>query len=134
MYLLTTFTCSHLASCAHEQHEQKPHGQQWVWPIGAANINALLRRSWAVPKDSKHTEATFLSISTDLLCLRVAQMPRCPDLAIFVVTTDDRQQTKPIAFFLVHARGVKINLRHRLAHWRYNQNEKITVNYQVSGA
>ena len=29
----------------------------------------------------------------DLLCLRVAQMLISPDLAIFVVTTDDRQTT-----------------------------------------
>ena len=42
-------------------------------------------------------------------------MPRSPDLAIFVLTTDDRQtdrqtddrrQTKPITLPLAHARGV----------------------------
>ena len=35
-------------------------------------------------------------------------MPRSPDLAIFMLTTDnDRQrQTKPIALPLAHARGV----------------------------
>ena len=104
MYLWTTFTCLHLASCA---HEQKAHGQQWVRLIGVANINALFATLVAVPKDSKLTEATFSPISTDLLCLRVAQMPRSLDLAIFVVTTDDRRQTKPTALPLAHARGVK---------------------------
>ena len=37
-------------------------------------------------------------------------MPRSPDLAIFVLTTDrqttDRRQTKPITLPLAHARGV----------------------------
>ena len=33
-------------------------------------------------------------------------MPRSPDLAIFVLTTDDRRQIKPITLPLVHARGV----------------------------
>jgi hypothetical protein len=37
---------------------------------------------------SKHNEAGFSTILIDLLCLRVAQMPRSPDLAIFVLTTD----------------------------------------------
>ena len=39
----------------------------------------------------RHNEASFLTISTDMLYLRVAQTPRSPDLAIFVLTTDDRQ-------------------------------------------
>jgi hypothetical protein len=41
------------------------------------------------------------------LYLRVAQMPRCSDLAIFVLI--DKQtngQTEPIALPLAHARGV----------------------------
>ena len=33
-------------------------------------------------------QASFSLISTYSLCLRVAQMPRCQDLAILVVTTD----------------------------------------------
>ena len=37
----------------------------------------------------KHTEASFLPNLIDLLCLRVTQVPRFPDLAIFVLTTDD---------------------------------------------
>jgi hypothetical protein len=52
-----------------------------VWPTK--------HRVWdapqALPNDSKHNEAGF---STDSLCLRVAQMPRSRDLAIFVLTTD----------------------------------------------
>ena len=44
-------------------------------------------------------------IPMDSLCLRVTQMPRSSDLAIFALTTDDRQ-TKPIALPLaVHARA-----------------------------
>ena len=71
--------------------------------------------SWTLPNDSKHNEASFSTISTDKLYLRVAQMPRSPDLAIFVLTTQtddrqttDRRQTKPITLPLAHARGVII--------------------------
>jgi hypothetical protein len=46
---------------------------------------------WALPSDLKHNEPCFLIISTDLLCLQVAQVPRSRDLSIFVRTTDDRQ-------------------------------------------
>ncbi len=45
-----------------------------------------LRCSWALPNDSKHNEASFSTTSTGLLYLRVAQMSRCSDLAIFVLT------------------------------------------------
>jgi hypothetical protein len=44
---------------------------------------------WALPNDSKHNEASFSTISTDLLCVQMALMPRSPDLAIFMLT--DRQ-------------------------------------------
>ena len=44
--------------------------------------------SWTVSIDLKHTEASFSPSSVDSLCLRVARMPRSPDLAIFVPTTD----------------------------------------------
>ena len=37
----------------------------------------------------------FSTISTGKLYLRFAQMPRSPGLVIFVLTTDDRRQTKP---------------------------------------
>ena len=67
-----------------------------------------LRRSRALPNDSKHNEASFSTISTDMLHLRVAQTPRSPDLAIFC---DDRWQTKPITLSLAHARGVKTDIK-----------------------
>ena len=35
----------------------------------------------------QHNEASFSTILMDLLCLQVAQMPRSPDLAIFVQRT-----------------------------------------------
>ena len=38
--------------------------------------------------------ASFSLILTDWLCLQVAQMPRSRDLAIFVVTTADRQTNR----------------------------------------
>ena len=54
--------------------------------IGVANKMQYLQRSWA---DSKHTEVSFSATLTDTLYLRVTQMPRSPDLAIFVLTTDN---------------------------------------------
>ena len=61
---------------------------------------------------SKHTQAIFSLISTDWLCLQVAQMSRCRDLAIFVVTTtiDTDRQTE--YFTPVHVRGVIIIVGH----------------------
>jgi hypothetical protein len=75
--------------------------------IGVANKTSYLGRSWALPNNSRHNEAGISTISTDSLRLRVAQMPRSPDLAIFVLTTD-RQTPKPIALPLLRmrARGV----------------------------
>ena len=46
--------------------------------------------------DSKHIQAIVSLIPTDWLRLRVAQVPRCQDLVIFVMTTDG-QTDKPIA-------------------------------------
>jgi hypothetical protein len=58
--------------------------------IGVANKKQQqqqgLWRSWAY---SKHNETSFSKVSTDSLCLWVAQMPKSRDLTIFVVT--DRQ-------------------------------------------
>ena len=66
--------------------------------IGVANKTQYLQCSWALPNDSKHTEASFLAILTDTytlyMYLRVAQMPRSPDLAIFVLTTDNDRQNR----------------------------------------
>jgi hypothetical protein len=59
----------------------------------------------ALPNNLKHNEASFTTISTDSLRLRVAQTPRSQGLAIFVLTTD-RQTDKPIALTLAaHARA-----------------------------
>ena len=56
-----------------------------------------LRCLWTLPNDSKHNEASFSTISTDILYLRVAQMPRSPDPAIFVLTTDTTDHFTPCA-------------------------------------
>ena len=57
----------------------------------------------SLPNDSKHNEASFSTISTDMLHLQVAQMPRSPYLAIFVLTTTIAI-TLPIAH-AQHAQG-----------------------------
>jgi hypothetical protein len=69
-------------------HEQKHMG---VRLIGVANKTPYLWRLWALPNDLKHSGAGFSTTSIDLLCLRVAQMPRSRHLAIFVLTTVNRQ-------------------------------------------
>ena len=56
-----------------------------VESIGVANKNAVFAILVALPNNLKHNEASFSTISTDMLCLRVAQMPRSLDLAIFVL-------------------------------------------------
>jgi hypothetical protein len=53
--------------------------------------------------DLKHTEASFSPSSIDSLYLRVAEMPRCRNLAIFVRTTDDRR-TNQLLYPLLHMR------------------------------
>jgi hypothetical protein len=75
-----------MINCA---YEQIAHGLQWIVSIGVTNKRQRFQHSWALPNDLKHTEASFSMILTDLLCLQVAQMPRSPDLVIFVLT--DRQ-------------------------------------------
>ena len=65
--------------------------------IGVANKTQYLQRSWALPNDSKHTEVSFSATLTDTLYLRVTQMPRSPDLAIFVLTTDKTDYITPCA-------------------------------------
>ena len=56
--------------------------------------------------DSKHSEASFSSYSTDLPCLRVAKVPRSQDLAIFLLTMMTMTTTEPITLPLAHACGV----------------------------
>ena len=58
-----------------------------------ANINVLFVTLDVC--DSKHTEASFSPNSTDLLLLQLAQMPRSPDLAVFVSTTMATTTTEP---------------------------------------
>ena len=59
-----------------------------------------------MPNDSKHIQASLSLIPTDWLRLRVAQVSRCRDLAIFVVTTDGQMDKTNRHFTLAHARGV----------------------------
>ena len=61
----------------------------WAVSIRVANKTQYLQRSWAFPNNSNHTEASFSAMLTDTLYLRVDQMPRFLDLAIFVLTTDN---------------------------------------------
>ena len=56
-----------------------------------------LRCLWTLPNDSKHNEASFSTILTDILYLRVAHKPRSPDPAIFVLTTDTTDHFTPCA-------------------------------------
>ena len=57
---------------------------RWAWPTK----RRYLWCSWMVPNDLKHIQASLSLISTGWLRLRAAQVPRCRDKAIFVVTTD----------------------------------------------
>ena len=52
----------------------------WVVLIDVANKMQYL----ILPNDLKHNEASFSTISKDILYLRASQTPRSPDLAIFV--------------------------------------------------
>ena len=65
------------------------HGS-WAW-LQWSTKGHYLWHSWTMPNDSKHIQACLSLISTDWLHLRAAQVPRCRDLAIFMVTTTDRQ-------------------------------------------
>ena len=72
-----------------------------------------------MPNDSKHIQADLSLIPTDWSRLRVAQVPRCRDLAIFMVTTDGQTDSRypcacardnnddKITLPLAHASGVK---------------------------
>ena len=53
-----------------------------------------------------HNEGSFSTISTDLLCLPVTQMPRSRYLAIFVLITIDDRQTDCFIPCCACARGV----------------------------
>jgi hypothetical protein len=53
-----------------------------------ANKNAVLATIVGLIKiyDLKHNGVSFVKVLTDMLCLRVAQMPKSQDLVIFVLT------------------------------------------------
>ena len=71
-------------------HEQRAHSA-WTVSIGMANKMQHLQRLWALPNDLKRTETSFSAILTDTtLYLRGAQIPRSPDLAIFVQEIKNR--------------------------------------------
>ena len=59
-----------------------------------ANKMQYLQCSWILSNDLKHNEASFSTISTDILYLWVAQMPGSPDLAIFVLMTTQTMTDK----------------------------------------
>ncbi len=65
--------------------------------------------------DLKHTEASFSPSLIDSLYLRVAEMPRCRDMAIFVWITGDRR-TNQLLYPLLRMRAHGINI----ASLRYN--------------
>ncbi len=87
-----------------------------------------LQCSWALSNDSKHNEASFSTSPTHLLYLRVSQMSRCSDLAIFVLTdgqTDRTDYTTPCAC----VRGnnyIFVILKHNLLQKLYKQTIKHT--------
>ena len=57
--------------------------------------------------------ASFSPNLTDLLLLQLAQMPRSPELVIFVsMMTTTTMMTQPITLSLVYERGVKIGTAH----------------------
>ena len=69
-----------------------------------------------MPLEFKRAEASFSPNSTDMLPIQLTQMPRSPDLAIFVSTTTTTTTTmttttQPI-FTPVHAHGVIISHVH----------------------
>ena len=88
--------------CAHEQIRK--HMACYAVVIGVVKKTQCLLRSWGLPNDLKNNKASFSTISIHMSWLWVAQMPRCPDLVIFVLTDDGDRQTHPITLPLVHVR------------------------------
>ena len=54
--------------------------------------NAVFATLMDLANDSKHNETSFSMISTDMLYIQVAQTPRSPDLAIFVLMMTDSER------------------------------------------
>jgi hypothetical protein len=65
----------------------------WVVSIGVANTMQYLWHLKALPNDSKHNEANYSMISMNLLCLRVAQIPRFPNLMNLVLKNRPTNRT-----------------------------------------
>ena len=80
--LLITFTVLHVG-CA---HEQKVNGLQRVVLMGGWSIKWNVATLVDLIKWFEGQWRQFLTISMAMLCLQAAQLPRSPDLAIFVVT------------------------------------------------
>jgi hypothetical protein len=65
-----------------------------TWPaVGRVDRRGQYKRSICEARGPYHMirstmKPVFSTSSTDLFYLRVAQMPRCTDLVIFVLTTD----------------------------------------------
>jgi hypothetical protein len=79
--------------------------------IGVANKTSYLGRLWALPNDSKHNEAGFLTISIDSLCLRVAQVPIDLEIWRYLCRQmDNRRQINRLLYPLLrmHACGIII--------------------------
>ena len=104
--LLTTFTyiwCQvvrmsreHIVGSVHRRGQQN---------AAFATLVGLTKRFEA------YYETSFSAILTDTLYLRVAQMPRSPDLAIFMLTdnnNNDNDRQNRLHYPLAHARGVII--------------------------
>ena len=69
-----------------------------------------LQRSWALPNDSKHSEASLSAVLTDIVFIvftshSEAYISRSGD---FYANDTRQRQTKPITLPLAHARGVII--------------------------
>ena len=84
-----------------------------------------------MPKDSRHTEARFLLISTDSLCLQVAETPRSQDVATFM--TDKNDHFTPCAC----AQSNYQNHRKVNCYWVSNVHEymvyRLSVSVMISG-
>ena len=93
----------------------------WLITKSPSLKTLYLWHSWALSVSLKHSEASFSPISTDSVYLWVSQMPRCGNLAIFVMMTDDRRQTDrqtdKTHCFTVCAQSNNQSLPH--AHWLF---------------
>ena len=96
------------ASCA---HEQKAHGLQQMESIYVANKNtAFAICLWPCQTIQNIMKPLCSTILTDLLCLRVAQMPRSPHLLISVLTDKQTDRTDHLNLLLVHVQVQQYNI------------------------